>query len=184
VIPTRAGDQRSPAAGESDLLAKLDRLDNRLRAIVATRRGSTEFVVGARKVVTICSEKEAGAKRKSFSAGASRYRRPGHRSIPGGHAMMTCEANTKCSPPPEAVEIVKIEVAGGLITFACPQGADGWRFRDTMLALFDRFPWRDVNAMRVHPDCRQSILMKIAMRLDDEYGDEYTNFEWWRRALR
>jgi hypothetical protein len=98
--------------------------------------------------------------------------------------MMTCEANTKCSPPAEGVEIVKIEVAGGLITFACPEGADGWRFRDTMLALFDRFPWRDVKAMRVHPDCRQSILMKIAMRLDDEYGDEYTSFEWWRRALR
>jgi hypothetical protein len=98
--------------------------------------------------------------------------------------MMTCEANTKCSPPAEAVEIVKIEVAGGLITFACPEGADAWRFRDTMLALFDRFPWRDVKAMRVHPDCRQSILMKIAMRLDDEYGDEYTSFEWWRRALR
>jgi hypothetical protein len=99
--------------------------------------------------------------------------------------MTTCtEANTKCSAPPEAVEIVKIEVAGGLITFAGTQGGDACRFRETMLAQFDRFPWHDVKAMRVHPDFRRPILMEIARRLDDEYGAEYANFEWWRRALR
>jgi hypothetical protein len=108
------------------------------------------------------------------------------RSIPGEDMpMMTCtEANTKCSAPVDAFEIVKIEVAGGLITFAGTQGADAWRFRDTMLGFFDRFPWHEVQAMHVHPDFRRPVLMEIAMRLDQEFGDKYTDFEWWRRALR
>jgi hypothetical protein len=45
-----------------------------------------------------------------------------------------------------------------------------------MLRLFDRFLWHDVKAMRVRPDFRQPILMEIAVRLHNGYGDTYASF--------